>query len=84
MPIQFITGSFKSVIIERRDDVHRLLHVAFDHGYLFEADEIEEAWGRANKCWAPLPANDQDIWKILQKTLPAEIVGDQRPNFKIG
>jgi hypothetical protein len=84
MPIQFITGSFKSVIVERREDVRRLLHVAFDNGYLFEAYEIEAVWGQLNKGWAPLPSDDKEIWKILQKSLPAELAGAQHPDFKPG
>ena len=83
MPIQFITGSFKGVIVERQKDVYRLLHIAFDHGYLFEPIEIEEAWGRINKGWAPLPDADSGVWKILQKALPAELAGGQHPDFKL-
>lgn len=69
MPIRFFSGSAKGVKEERQKDVHRLLHIAFDHGYLFDAGEIEAAWEKATFGWAPLPENDDEAWAVLSKCL---------------
>jgi hypothetical protein len=67
----------------RQKDVYRLLHIAFDHGYLFEANEVENAWVTLNEGWVPLPEADSEVWKTLQKSLPAELVGNQHADFKL-
>lgn len=54
-----------------------MLHIAFDHGYLFETDELEKIWLVAHDSkWAELPEKDYDIWFIIEKTLDPEITGD--------
>lgn len=75
--IQFIAASYKGVKPQRQKDVYRLLHIAFDHGYLFDADEIEYEWEKLNPGWPVLPPNPDEIWKILKKSLPAEAVKTQ-------
>lgn len=78
MPIQFIAGSYKGVAQDRQSDVYRMLHLAFDYGYLFEADELEAIWlaqGTPETPWISLPKEDKELWHILQKSLGAEIAG---------
>lgn len=75
MPIQFIAGSYKGVASDRQADVYRMLHVAFDHGYLFEADEVEKIWLAHDPKWIKLPEKDYDVWFVLEKTLAPEITG---------
>jgi hypothetical protein len=73
--IKFVAGSYKGVKEDRQKDVYRLLHIAFDHGYLFDAGEIEAIWEKATiGSWAPLPEKDDDIWFFIEKNLPAQIV----------
>jgi hypothetical protein len=74
MPIKFVTNSYQTTV-ERKTDIRRLLHVAFDFGYLFEPAEIELAWLEVNPGdeWAPLPERDNEIWFRLQKYLEAAI-----------
>jgi hypothetical protein len=76
MPIQFIAGSFKGVSLNRQADVYRMLHIAFDHGYLFEADELEKIWLAHDPKWTGLPEKDFDVWFVIEKTLEPEIAGD--------
>jgi hypothetical protein len=67
MPIRFIGGDYKSVIHERRETVRRLLHIAFDHGYLCEGNEIEAAWEKTG--WEELSKDDDEVWATLEKCL---------------
>jgi hypothetical protein len=76
-------GGVKGLSQDRQKDVYRLMHIAYDHGYLFDGVEMEEAWFLVNKGWAPLPESDLATWKILQKSLPATLVGSQHPDFKL-
>lgn len=76
MPVQFITGSFTGVALARQADVYRLLHLAFDHGYLFEAAEIEKIWLAQDPHWRPLPQEDHDIWMVIEKSIDPAISGD--------
>jgi hypothetical protein len=76
MPIQFIASSFKEVALDRQADIYRMLHLAFDRGYLFEARELEKIWLAAHQFkWAPLPEKDFDIWFIIEKSIDPEISG---------
>jgi hypothetical protein len=73
--IRFVAGSYKGVKEDRQKDVYRLLHIAFDHGCLFDAGEIEAIWEKATLgSWSPLPENDEDTWDFIEKNLPAQIV----------
>ena len=73
--IKFIAGSYKGVKEVRQKDVRRLLHIAYDNGYLFDAGEIEAIWEKATLGgWAPLPKDDNEIWYFIEKNLPAQIV----------
>lgn len=69
MPIQFSCGTYRSVKQDRQKDVRRLLHIAFDEGYLCDGLEIEAAWEKATFGWAPIPPDDEEVWKILSKCL---------------
>jgi hypothetical protein len=79
MPIRIIINPYQAAIDpeskQRRQDLRRLLHIAFDFGYLFDPNEIEEAWKKANKdTWVPLPEKDAEIWFKLQKVIEAAII----------
>ena len=74
MPIKFVTNPYQGTVA-RKNEIKRLMHVAFDFGYLFEPDEIESAWLQVNpgKDWVPLPEKDGEIWFKLQNYLEAAI-----------
>jgi hypothetical protein len=76
MPVQFIAGSFKGVREDRRNDIYRMLHLAFDHGYLFDVAELEEIWLKKDPDWQPLPQKDHDIWLFIEKHIDPAIAGD--------
>ena len=76
MPVQFIAGSFKGVREDRQTDVYRMLHLAFDHGYLFDAAELEAIWLKQDPNWRPLPQKDHDIWLVIEKSIDPAISGD--------
>ena len=78
MPVQFIAGSFKGLPENRQTDIYRMLHLAFDHGYLFEAAELETIWLKQNPIWQPLPEKDHDVWMIIEKHIDPAITGDLR------
>jgi hypothetical protein len=82
MPIKFVTSPYQATV-ERKNDIKRLLHVAFDFGYLFEPAEIELAWKKVNPKddWTPLPERDAEIWFRLQKYLESAIAEGIRPQI---
>lgn len=80
MPIRFFTSPYQASL-ERKADVRRLLHIAFDFGYLFEPAEIEAAWLAVNENqWAPLPEKDVELWFQLQKNIEAAIIEGTNAN----
>jgi hypothetical protein len=77
MPVQFIAGSFKGVPASHQADVYRLLHVAFDRGYLFDAEEIEKIWLAEGGEWVSTEGlTEHQMWFVIEKTLTHEIAGD--------
>ena len=53
-----------------------MLHLAFDHGFLFEASELEEIWQKQDPNWRPLPEKDHEIWLVIEKHIDPAITGN--------